>query len=820
MRFSLRWLRDYASLDAPLDQLVRALIDTGTEVDRVEREAEGAVVARVVRLEAVPESRHGVRVADVDVGAADTVRVLTGAPNVRVGDLVPYAPPGTHLPSMDEPLAVRRMFGHRSEGMLCSAVELGLGDDAEGLLILDHGIPGQALGEVVDLDAVIEAEITPNRPDCLCHLGIARELAAALQEPLREPATAVPEAVQSATAVETRASVAVEDPRGCLRFSVRVVEEVEVGPSPGWLQRRLRAAGMRPINSVVDVTNFVALELGQPLHAFDLERFRAVGGDPTAPAHVMVRRAHAEERLLCLDGVERTLDPEDIVVCSGETAVSLAGVMGGESTAVGPTTRVVLLEAATWDGPAIRATARRHALRTEASLRFEKGLSDTLAAEALDRAAALIAELGAGRVLRGAVDVRARPLPPPEPITLPAGALGAVLGWPVDPTEAATALARLGFTVEQEGGAITVTPPHFRRDVSIPADVVEEVGRSLGYGRVPATLPGRRSEVRHTAPHPPVEDRVRDVCAAAGFDEVITYSFIAPRTAARLGGVGETRRPIPLQNPLSEEWSVLRTSLLPGVCGALSLNLNRGLSEVAVFEVGRAFWEGEREVTPLGSTPDGADRDLTPLPREPLLLAMVSQTGDTDGEAPARAIRHLQSVIAWLGHELRGATVTTEPAEVAGLRPGRSGRLVVDGRRVGIVGELDVTAVDALELRGRVAVAELHLDPLVPERPRVARFRQPSQHPAAWRDLSVVVPGEVPAAGAVAAIQEAAGPLLEDLELYDEYHDARLGAGRKALTFRLTYRAPDRTLTGAEVDACQEAVVVALMARCHAEVRR
>ena len=275
MKVSLRWMRDYAVLDAPLSTLVQTLVDTGTEVDDVRRGAEGAVVARVLDLTPIPESTHGVRLADIDAGGPQPVRLVTGAPNVRVGDLVVWAPPGTRLPGWDQPLGVRVLFRrYESPGMLCSAAELGIGDDADGLLILEHGVPGQPAAEVLDLDAVLEVEVTPNRPDCLCHLGLARELTAALGESLDEPATAVPEAVTSVSPVDNRVGVRVEDPAGCPRFMVRVVEDVEVRPSPGWLQRRLRAAGLAPINNVVDVTNFVMLEWGQPLHAFDLDSFR------------------------------------------------------------------------------------------------------------------------------------------------------------------------------------------------------------------------------------------------------------------------------------------------------------------------------------------------------------------------------------------------------------------------------------------------------------------------------------------------------------------------------------------------------------------
>jgi len=822
VKTSVQWMREYAALDAPLDVLAQALVDTGTEVNEVHRAAEGTVVARVLNLEPVPESKRGVSFADIEVADGEVVRVLTGAPNLRVGDLVPYAPPGVQLPGWDKPLEVRAMFGgkYHSPGMLCSAAELCAGEDADGILVLERGTPGQPVHEVLDLDAVMEIEVTPNRPDCLCHVGIARELAAALGEGLREPSTEVPEALVSVTPIEGRAAVRIDDPHGCPRFMVRVIEDVVVRESPHWLQCRLRAIGLRPINNVVDVTNYVAAELGQPLHAFDYDRFLAATPGGATSAAVVVRRARKGEKVLGLDDVERTLSSADMVVCAGERAVSIAGVMGGRDTAVDAKSRSVLLEAASWHGPTIRATSRRLALRTDASTRYDKGLSDTLPPLALDRAAALIAELGSARVLRGVVDEHPAPLPPLQPIEVPAGFLEKNLGCPIDASEAATALARLGFAVEQDGGAMRVQPPHFRRDVTIPVDVAEEVGRSLGYARVPSMIPGRRGPIRGLAPATPLEDRVRDVCVGAGYDEAITFAFQSPALAARIGGVGEGRAPIRLRNPLSEDGSVLRVSLLPGLLQALAGNLNRGVSDVGLFEIGRAFWEGERQVAPLGSTPDGKDAGLPPLPAEPLLLSLVSQTGDTGADMAADRLTHIRSVLAWLGHELAGLTLAVEPMSVAGLRPGRSGRLRADGSDVGVVGELSAELLDALELRGRVAVAELRLDAVAPEQPRVPRFRTPARMPAVIQDLAVVVSTEQRADAALAAIREAGTPLLDSVELYDEYRGERLGTDRKSWTFRITYRAPDRTLTSAEAQQCHDAIALALRVRVGAEVRR
>lgn len=816
----MEWLREYAVLDAPLDTLVEGLIETGTEVEHVQRGPVGIVVARIVGLEQVPESTKGVQFADLDVGGGDLIRVLTGAANLNVGDLVPYAPPGTVLPGWTEPLGVRAMFGgkYQSPGMLCSAVELSLGEDAAGILHLDHGQAGQPLSEAVTLDTVLEVEVTTNRPDCLCHVGIAREMAAAIGETVREPDISIPEGLLSAASMSNRAGVEIEDAQGCPRFAVRIIENVAVAPSPQWLQRRLRSIGLRPISNVVDVTNYVAHELGQPLHGFDLDRFVDAQGSDARAARVVVRRGH-DEVIRCLDGIDRRAEPHDMVVCAGDIAVSFAGVIGGASTAVDEATRSVLLEAATWDGPTIRATSTRLGVRTDASSLNEKGLSDTLPPLALDRAAALIAELGGGHVLQDTVDVRARELPPIPPIAVSGATISRLLGYQVDTTEAATVLARLGFGVEQQGDDLTVSVPHFRRDVLIVEDVVEEVGRSLGYNRVPSTLPGRRTAADAIAAEMPAEDRVKDVLIGAGYEEAITWSFISPALAASLEGVGQGRVPIPLRNPLSEEWSVLRVSLLPGVVQAIAGNVRRGVDAVSLFELGRAFWEGERRGRVAGSTADGLDETFTPLPAEPLLLTAASAASSA-AEAEAR-LRDLQAVVARVAHELGGGVVQTVPGAVAGMRAGRSGRILCDGRDIGMVGELDPAALARFDVRGRVAVAEIEVDPLVlPERLATRRYLAPPRHPAVVQDLSVTVPADALAGDALSVIHEAGGALLESVVLYDQYHGTSVGSARKSWTFRLTYRAADRTLTTEEAQGVQETIAEALRSSCAAEVRR
>jgi phenylalanyl-tRNA synthetase beta chain len=829
MKVSLQWLRDYAALDAPLDHLVRTLTETGTEVGAVEDVAAGIIAARITRLEQLPRSTHGLLLADLDVGASpprvlqelgiptQPVQVVTGAPNLHVGDLVPYAPPGTTPPAMDEPLSVRTFGRFRSPGMLCSPAELGVSGDADRILILERGEPGTPLRDLLSLDVVLDLEITSNRPDCLCHLGIARELAAGLGETLSEPDASIPDTALSAASSEQRAAVTIEDSAGCPRCAMCVIESVAVGPSPAWMQERLRAIGLRPINNIVDATNYVAHELGQPLHAFDLDRFKEAGGAERT-AEVVVRRARDGERIVTLDGADRSLSDADMVVCSGDVAVSVAGVIGGAATAVSESTTNVLLEAANWDGPTIRATSRRLNVRTDASALFEKGLSDALPPIALARAATLIAETAKGHVLRGTIDAWPRQLPLPGRITLTARLIGDVLGLPVDATEAGTVLARLGFAVEQEGASLAVVPPYFRRDVWLPVDVVEEIGRMLGYSQVPSTLPGRRAPATGAAPPPPPEDLARDACVGAGFDEAITYSFISRELARRVPGLGGTRLPMQLLNPLTDEWNVLRISQLPGLCAALATNVHRGVSGVALFEIGRAYWDGERTAPVPGSTSDGADRGLPPLPLEPLMVSAVAHVADGGAEGDAR-LRHVQSLFDRIAVDLGGVSVRARPAQLTAMRAGRAAELLVADRVVGVIGELRREVAAAFDVRGHVVAGELWLDAVAPQPPRVPRYLQPPRFPAIVQDLAVSVPVDQAAGDALAVVRTAGGELLESADLYDEYRGERIGPNRKGWTFRLTYRAADRTLTGEEAQRVQQAIVAALKRECAADLR-
>ena len=788
MRFSCNWLQDFVDCrDVPSPQLIDRLVATGTEVERVLElpgGPAGVVVARVVELGRMPASDH-LWLTRVDVGGSDPVPVVCGAQNLAPDALVAWAGPGTVLPDGTR-IGARRLRGHPSQGMLCSPHELGLGPDRDGIMRLDPAAadPGVPLAVLIPPDRVLELEITANRPDCLCHLGIARELAAALGRPLRRPDDRAP--VRAGQPAAELVQVRIDDPARCLRYVAEVVEGLSDAPAPLWMQQRLRAVGMRPLGLAVDLSNYVVAELGQPLHAFDLDRV----APPNGSTLVTVREACEGERFDGLDGSRRILDRRSLVIDIGGRIAALAGVLGGQDSAVGPGTRTVLLEAACFAGSSVRATSRRLGLRTEASLRFEKGLSPALASRGAARFVHLAQQVGGARVHPGPIDVEVGPRAPAAPITVTASGLGQLLGMPVDAGEAATALRRLEFEVVAAGATLAVRPPVDRQDVTIPADVLEEVGRSLGYDRVPATLPGRRTPAATVAPADPRE-AVRDLVCGAGWDEAITISFTSAAVARALAPLAPPVAPLELRNPLGPQWAALRQSCLPGLLQAAALNQARGAERVRLYELGRGFW---------GASP-------TVQPEEPELLAAVDHDPAGDPTQAVQRLRRLVTLAATVGERLVGDAPQVRQTQVAGLHPARAAELWAAGRRVGVVGELGDDPRAAFELRGRTLVLELRLDGWLVPGGLVPRARPVAPTPALVEDIAVVVPRLAAVGRALAALRDGRVAELESVRLLDEYTDARLGPAHKGWTFRLVFRDPGRTLAGADGAALRAAVL-------------
>jgi phenylalanyl-tRNA synthetase beta chain len=639
----------------------------------------------------------------------------------------------------------------------------------------------------------MEAEITSNRPDCMGHLGVARELAAGLDRPMERDFMPAFTGTASPPGREL-VKVTIDDPDLCSRYIGGVIKNVKVGPSPSWLQRRLRACGVRPINNIVDITNYVLLEYAQPLHAFDLAKLTG--------SEIQVRRAREHEKLLCLDGIDRELTTDMLVIADAQRPVAIAGVIGGEETAVTGDTTEILLEAATFNGPSVRQTSRTIGLRTEASARFERRLPPELALAGARRAASLIAELAGGKVHKEWADIYPRPQEPVR-VNLRPALVDDVLGAHVPLEEAEAILKRLNFHVKVLGdGEWDVLPPVFRLDVTIPEDLVEEIGRVYGYDRIPPTLPGRRRDTWN--PSIPSLDRrldaAREVLTGAGFTETWSPALVSGR---RLESLRVSAQALRVSNALSDDMDTLRTSLLPSLVDVVALNRDRGRGEVRVYEIAAAFLA---RVGEKNSQPD-----------EPLRLAAITSAGTT-AESGRQGFYELKAALDACLVSLAAPPCMYQRASAELFHPGRCAAVVIDGRQLGYLGELHPSVGAGAKVDGRLVAFEIDVEPILAGS-RVPRAQPLPRFPAVERDLAVVVEEHVAAGTLLAAVKESAGDLLETARAFDQYHGGQVQEGHKSVAFTLTFRSPERTLTDAEVDKVMAEVRQGLEKRHRARFR-
>jgi phenylalanyl-tRNA synthetase beta chain len=799
MRIPYGWLRELVDTDATATVAAQRLTMAGIEVASVTPLVTGLAGVVVGEITSVAPHPAGgsLTVCQVSTGTG-RFAVVCGAPNVRPGVRAAFAPPGATLPG-GRRLDAAVIKGTVSEGMLCSEVELGIGEDAGTILLLGpEAAPGADLVAALALDdVVLEVEVTPNRPDCLSVLGIAREVAALTGGRLRPPAASLSE---HDPAVESLAAVTVEDADLCRRFTARVITGVRVGPSPARLAQRLRAAGLRPINNVVDVTNYVMWELGQPLHAFD---HALLSGH-----RIVVRRARPGETLVTLDGQTRALADSMLVIADAERAVGVAGVMGGANTEVSAATGAVLLEAAYFKPGSVRRTARALGLSTEASYRFERGADIEAVRQAQDRAAGLIAELAGGRVARGVIDVYPAPRRPLG-LTLRLDRIRRVIGACPPKPKVGDILTRLGFPAEERDAGFAVTVPSFRRDVSLEDDLVEEIARVWGYGQIPSTLPtGTLTLTRRPRPVV-VRDVVRRVLASAGYQEAVTISLLDPARLPLVGLAADDARVVTLQNPLAADRSVLRPTLLPGLLEAVQTNVRRQMPDVRLFEIGRVFEAQGAGKQPIEDTRLGLV--ITGL-RAPWTWFAGRHRADVFDVKGA-----VETVVEALGRD----GVTVQPAGAPYLEEGRAATVRVGETAVGVLGELHPAVQEAFDLPGPVFFAELSLDRLEAIPAQALVHRPLPRFPAVERDLALVLPASVGAAQVEAALAEVQGrlPALRSFRLFDVYTGEQVGAGRKSLAYALLYQAEDRTLTDEEVNAMHAEVVQRVRRALGAEVR-
>jgi phenylalanyl-tRNA synthetase beta chain len=778
MKVSLSWLRLYVDLTLDAAQLAHRLTMAGLEVEAVcDRYAylENVLVGRVTAVAPHPQSDK-LKLCRVQAGDR-MYEVVCGAPNVAVDMLAPLALPGTEL--IDGTILTSSSIrGQRSEGMLCSEIELGLGLDGAGLMVLDSALtPGTPLNQALNLsDPVLEIGLTPNRSDCLSLLGIAREVAGLQGTALKRPDVRMPE---TRDRIDDHASVRIEAPDHCPRYAARLMSGITVAPSPFWLQDRLRSVGLRPINNLVDITNFVMLETGQPLHAFDF--------DHLAGHRIVVRTARPEESFTTLDGKERQLTAEMLMICDGEKPVAVGGVMGGLNSEIEDGTSRVLLESAYFDPISIRKTAKKLGLNTDASHRFERGVDPRGTLLALDRAAALMVELGQGILIDGIIDA-CHDLPTPESIHLDVRAANRTLGTALDAGQMAGLLRSVEFRVDAAGDdGLQVTVPSFRVDVSRPQDLMEEIARLWGYDNIPVSFAAIPAGSK-TAEKPWLQRRrICEKMAGMGFNEAINYSFIHKDSCDRIGfGADDRRRRlVEILNPLSEEQAVLRTSLIPGLLETMQRNLARQTRTIKIFEVGKAFISR------------GANRQ----PEEIEMLVGL-WTGDRSpsgwfGKSTACDFYDLKGAVESLFMELHlpEARFTVLPKEECTFtRPGASARIILDGSQVGIIGQIDAKALDAYNLKQPAFVFELDFGRLVDNIPDAVVAQPLPKYPATARDATLIVDQRIEAQALIAEVKSMDQPLLENVHIFDVYQGKPVPENRKSISLRLTYRSAHETL--------------------------
>jgi phenylalanyl-tRNA synthetase beta chain len=798
MKVTWNWLREFVDLEVSVEQLAERLTMAGLEVESVEqtgRDLAGVVCAELVRVHPHPHADR-LSVCEVRPGDDSTVTVVCGATNLHAGERTAYAAPGSSLPG-GRTITTTEVRGVSSAGMLCSEAELGLGGDASGILILPRDAAiGERVAVVLGLeDTVLEIAITPNRGDCLSILGIAREIAALTGQRLRRQRLAVRESGEAAADL---IAIRIADPDLCNRYVGRVLADVTVAPSPAWMQHRLRAVGMRPVNNVVDVTNYVMLERGQPLHAFDYDRLPS--------RDILVRRAGGDARFTTLDGQERALVPDDLLITSGGVPVAIAGIMGGADTEVTDSTRRVLLESAWFAPGSVRRTARRLGLRTEASYRFERATDIEGVPLAADRAAALIARLGAASVARGRVDTYPS-VQSPAPISLRLKRVAELLGMTISRAEVTARLKSLGLSVSPAtGGTLTVVPPPHRSDLTREIDVIEEIVRLGGYENVPTTLPECVLSASVEEPGARAQRDLKRLLIAAGLSEAVQLSFCARRLNALFPGLEAPATPVPILNPVTQDEPEMRLSLLPGLLRGLHDNQGQGAADVALFCLSKVFWR------------DGTFKEALRLAAA---IARKVPTAGLGGATTAE-FTDIKGLVDAVGDVLGIPEPRWVPAtDLTAFHPGKTARVEIDGRSCGIVGCLHPALEEELEVAGPCWIFELDLQRLLEYCPRRTIYKDLPRFPMVVRDLAVVTKESFASDQVIRFVRAWTGgkQLIEDIFLFDQYVGPPIPPGKKSLAYAICYRAADRTLTDAEVNELHGRLIVAVCDALHVEPR-
>ncbi len=801
MLVSLKWLKDYVDIDLTALELADKLTMTGLEVEEIKTilpQFSGVVVSRILSVKPHPNADK-LSLCEVSDGRHN-YPVVCGAKNIKSGDIVPLAKVGAVIPG-DYTIKSSILRGQKSEGMLCSEAELEIGDDASGIMHLPQDLsPGLPLERALSIgDTVFNVSVTPNRSDCLSMIGMAREVAAITGKKIKLPFVKVKEFSED---IRKLTSVKIIDADLCPRYTARMLKNVKIGTSPVWLKTRLEAAGLRAINNVVDVTNFVMLEMGQPLHAFDF-RFLEKG-------KIVVRKSKENEEFISLDGKSRKLSAGTLLICDGLKPVAIGGIMGGQNSEVKEDTQTILLESAYFNPVSIRRSSRKLSMSTDASFRFERGIDPEGVVRALNRAAQLIADLSGGIICKNYIDEYPRKVPPIKNITLRIDRIREVIGMSIGSKEVVRILRSIGMLVKQvDKGKYAVKPPTFRIDITREIDLIEEVIRLHGYDSVPATMPNAALTETNVIPRLDLEERIRELLNGSGYSEIINYSFGNPTFADHLllSENDERRSLVRIKNPLTEDQSAMRSTLVYGLLQTWKNNANNGSDDLRLFEIGRIFIR----------------RKTGKLPYEKNMLAGLLAGNISDdlwGSKESADFFDLKGCLENIFFDLKlknyqYRSANTEPF----LHPGKSCAVYLDDLPLGYLGFVHPKILEKMDIKNNAYIFEINLDILVKRWGQSILFKEISKFPAVTRDVAFVIPAALEADQMLNIVWNQYEDLLENVVIFDIYQGKEIPEGKKSIGLRFSYRAADRTLTDTEINSVHERIIRDILKLTSAKIR-
>lgn len=801
MKSSVEWLRDYADMNVSANELGDILTMTGSKVETIDvtgEDIKNVVVGKILEINKHPDADKLV-VTKVDV-KDEILQIVTGAKNIKVGDIVPIAKNCSDLPGGVK-IKTGKLRGVESCGMMCSTGELNLNPEdypqkEDGIMILPKEMESELGKDIVDVldlrEEVIDFEITPNRPDCLSIEGLGRETAVSLGVPFKNPHKDIGnKEVENKEEIEGL-KVDIEAPDLCYRYIARIVKNVKIGESPNWMKKRLKACGVRSINNIVDITNYVMLEMGQPMHAFDINSMSG--------KHIIVRRAKKGENITTLDEQQRNLDENMLVIADAEKTVAIAGVMGGLNSEIEENTNTVVFESAVFNGASVRKTAQKVGLRTEASSRYEKGLSPENAIRAVNRAVELVVQIGAGEEVQGKVDVYPTKQPIPR-VELDVNRINRLIGLQISEKDMIDILEKLEMKIETEQGKKYVVPPYFRTDIEHVADVAEEVLRFYGYDKLPTTLIEADTTLGIKTKKQKIEDDIKQLLVAEGLSQICTYGFLTPEDLQK-SNVSVNEEVIQIRNPLSEDYTIMRTSTIPSMMQALSFNNSKKNKDVELFDISRTYKNKDRLI------------EQGDVPQEDSILTIGMYGKDADFYVLKGIVENVLEISGLNRYDFRREEKNPT------FHPGKTANINVGTDVIATLGEIHPTVLDNYDISQKIVLAEVNIDKLSKYAKNVKKYVEIPKFPAVTRDIAVIVDEDIEVAQIERIIQKSARKIIEKIELFDVYRDSKLGENKKSIAYALSFRIKERTLTDEEVNVVMEQIIKNLERELNAELRK